>query len=211
MYQSLSWVTLAIWAVLFLFGLDALITLQLSLAFISFATLALAVAPYLIARWAQIQVPRSFIVATTMFVGMTLFLGEVYNFYYKYWWWDLVLHFGSAVGFGLIGFILVFMMFQGDRYAAPPMAIAFFGFCFALSVGALWEIFEFGMDQAFGMNMQKSGLVDTMKDLIVDTFGASLGAATGFAYLKGQNLGGLTGVIQYFVQNNPRLFGRFRK
>lgn len=211
MYKGQSWLTLGIWAVLFLLGLDALITLNLSLAFIAFATLGLAIAPIHIARWAEIEVPRSFIVATTMFIGMTLLLGEVYDFYDKYWWWDMVLHFGSALGFGMIGFVLVFMMFQGDRYAAPPIAIAFFAFCFALSVGALWEIFEFGMDQLFGFNMQKSGLPDTMKDLIVDTLGALIGAGTGFAYLKQQKLGGLTAMIHDFVKNNPHLFTRFRK
>ncbi|WP_375690614.1 hypothetical protein [Pseudooceanicola sp. LIPI14-2-Ac024] len=211
MYKGQSWITLAIWAVLLLSALDALITWRLSLAFIALATLALSMAPIFVARWAEVNVPRSFIVATTMFVAMTLFLGEVYDFYYRYWWWDLVLHFGSAVGFGLIGFILVFMMFQGDRYAAPPVAIAFFAFCFALTVGTLWEIFEFGMDQFLGWNMQKSGLPDTMKDLIVDTVGAALGASAGFAYLKGQKLGGLTGTIHDFVRRNPRFFRRFRK
>jgi hypothetical protein len=113
MYKGQAWLTLGIWAVLLLFGLDALITGQLSLAFISFATLGLAMAPAYIAKWAEIHVPRGFIAATTVFVGMTLFLGEVYDFYDKYWWWDMVLHFGSAVGFGMIGFVLVFMMFQG--------------------------------------------------------------------------------------------------
>lgn len=211
MYKGQAWLTLGIWAVLLLFGLDALITGQLSLAFISFATLGLAMAPAYIAKWAEIHVPRGFIAATTVFVGMTLFLGEVYDFYYKYWWWDMVLHFGSAVGFGMIGFVLVFMMFQGDRYSAPPVAISFFGFCFALSVGALWEIFEYGMDQTFGMNMQKSGLPDTMKDLMVDTVGALIGASFGFAYLKKQRLGSLTSAIHDFVKNNPRYFRRFRK
>jgi len=211
MYKGQAWLTLGIWAALLLFGLDALITGRLSLAFVAFATLALAMAPVYIARWAEIEVPRGFIVATTIFIGATLFLGEVYDFYEKYWWWDLLLHFGSAVGFGLIGFILVFMMFQGDRYAAPPIAIAFFAFCFALSVGALWEIFEYGMDQAFDMNMQKSGLPDTMKDLIVDTIGALIGSACGFAYLKKQRLGALTSVIHAFVKSNPRYFRRFRK
>jgi len=47
------------------------------------------------------------------------------------------------------------------------------------SIGALWEVFEFGMDQIFGMNMQKSGLVDTMGDLIVDAIGAGLAAMSG--------------------------------
>lgn len=67
------------------------------------------------------------------------------------------------------------------------------------------------MDQTFGMNMQKSGLPDTMKDLMVDTVGALIGASFGFAYLKKQRLGSLTSAIHDFVKNNPRYFRRFRK
>jgi hypothetical protein len=67
------------------------------------------------------------------------------------------------------------------------------------------------MDQLFGFNMQKSGLIDTMWDLILDTAGAALGAFSGFLYLKGRHLGGLTGVLQEFVQTNRRYFRKFRR
>ena len=211
MFADQTWVAKAIWALLVFFLLDALFVGNWPLAFVSLATLLLSLAPVYVARWAEIFVPPSFVAAITMFVGGTLFLGEVFDFYERFWWWDIAMHGGSAVGFGLIGFILVFMMFQGDRYAAPPLAIAFFAFCFALAIGAMWEIFEFAMDQAFGLNMQKSGLMDTMGDLIVDTGGALIGAGSGWAYLKWQSRGGLSRVIDDFVQRNPRFFRRFKR
>ena len=108
---------------------------RLELAFVALATLALSLAPVVVARWADIHVPPSFIAAVVIFVGATLFLGEVLDFYERFWWWDIAMHGTSAIGFGLIGFVLVFMMFQGDRYAAPPMALAFFAFCFAITIG----------------------------------------------------------------------------
>ena len=52
-----------------------------------------------------------------------------------------------------------------------------------MAIGATWEIFEFTMDKLFGLSMQKSGLDDTMYDLIVDTFGALSAAAAGYYYL----------------------------
>lgn len=211
MFADQTWVAKAIWALLVFFLLDALFVGNWPLAFVSLATLLLSLAPVYVARWAEIFVPPSFVAAITMFVGGTLFLGEVFDFYERFWWWDIAMHGGSAVGFGLIGFILVFMMFQGDRYAAPPLAIAFFAFCFALAIGAMWEIFEFAMDQAFGLNMQKSGLMDTMGDLIVDTGGALIGAGSGWAYLKWQSRGGLSRLIDDFVQRNPRFFRRFKR
>lgn len=211
MFADQTWLAKIIWAVLALLMLDALVQHNWPLAFVALATLMLSLAPVVVARWAEIVVPPSFIAAIVVFVGGTLFLGEVYDFYNRFWWWDLVMHSGSAVGFGLIGFVLVFMMFQGDRYAAPPIAVAFFAFCFALAIGALWEIFEFGMDQVFGLNMQKSGLMDTMWDLIMDFLGALIGAGAGYAYLKGRAKGGLMGLIDDFVQRNPRFFSRHRK
>ncbi|MDF1854144.1 hypothetical protein [Pseudooceanicola sp.] len=211
MFKSQALLTRVVWGLLLLFASYALLRWRLSLAFVALATLALSMAPVYVARWAKIEVPRAFIAATTLFVGGTLFAGEVLDLYNRIWWWDIAMHGGSAVGFGLIGFVLVFMMFQGDRFAAPPIAVAFFAFCFALAIGALWEVFEFSMDQIFGTNMQKSGLVDTMGDLLVDIGGALIGAATGFAWLKEHKIGGMTGLITAFVNRNPRLFGRFRK
>jgi hypothetical protein len=52
--------------------------------------------------------------------------------------------------------------------------------------------------------------MDTMGDLIIDMIGAGLGAASGFAYLKGRAYGGFTGVIDEFIRRNPRLFRRLR-
>lgn len=211
MFAEQTWLARLIWSGLAIVCLGALVFGRWSLAFVAAATLALSIAPLVVAKWADVKVPRSFVAAVVLFVGGTLFLGEVFDFYERFWWWDVVMHGGSAIGFGLTGFVLVFMMFQGDRFAAPHLAVAFFAFCFAVSVGVVWEVFEFGMDQAFGLNMQKSGLLDTMWDLIVDMIGAGLGAASGYAYLKGREHGGLPGVIDEFVRRNPRFFSRKRK
>ncbi|WP_397541477.1 hypothetical protein [Roseovarius salis] len=211
MFADQTWLARAIWLALAGVVLTALVQWRLELAFVALVTLALSLAPVVVAQWADIHVPPSFIAALVIFVGATLFLGEILDFYERFWWWDIAMHATSAIGFGLIGFVLVFMMFQGDRYAAPPLALAFLAFCFAIFMGTAWEVFEFAMDQLFGLNMQKSGLMDTMGDLIVNMIGALIGAATGFAYLKGQARGGLAALIDEFVRGNPRFFRNGRK
>ena len=199
-----------IWAVLIVATVTALFTGRWSLAFVSFAAFALTILPAAFIERFDIHLPTSFLAAITVFAFATLFLGEAFDFYERYWWWDILLHGGSAIGFGLIGFLFVFFMFEGNKYAAPPIAVSFVAYCFAVSIGTSWEIFEFAMDQVFGLTMQKSGLVDTMGDLIVDMIGASIGATAGFFYLKGLQLGGLPGMIEEFVAMNRRLFKKVR-
>ncbi|SMY06339.1 hypothetical protein [Flavimaricola marinus] len=182
-----------------------------SAVFVALATLGLTFLPNRFARFLGIELPRTILTAMVVFIFATLFLGEVADFYERFWWWDVALHFSSALSFGAMGFLLIFMLFEGDRYAAPAWALAALAFCVGLSIGTLWEIFEFTMDQVFGMNMQKSGLIDTMKDLIIDTAGAAIGAFSGYLYLKGRQFGGLGAVLEQFVQANRRFYGKLRK
>jgi hypothetical protein len=175
--------------------------------FVAVCGLALTFLPQLLASRVSLRLPNSFLAAIALFVLATIYLGEMHDFYERLWWWDLVLHGTSAMGFGILGFLLIFMLFEGDRYAAPPWALGLLSFCAAMTVGVLWEIFEYAMDQLFGLNMQKSGLHDTMGDLIVNTIGAALAGLVGAAWLRGRGLG-LAGAFEAFVTANRH---RFRK
>ena len=187
-------------------GLISLFLARWSLAFVSLFTLALSLTPPILAsRW-SLTLPVPFLFATTLFFIGSIFLGEAFDFYERLWWWDLALHGFSAVGFGLSGFLFVFMLFEGDRFAAPPLAISFITFCVAMTIGAIWEIFEYGMDITFGMNMQKSGLDDTMGDLIIDAIGASVASLTGYLYLIRNSAGYLGRTLQEFIRLNRRLY-----
>lgn len=175
--------------------------------FVAVSALALTVLPQLLASRVNLRLPNGFLAAIAAFVLATIYLGEMHDFYNRFWWWDLVLHGTSAMGFGILGFLLILMLFEGDRYAAPPWAIGLLSFCAAMAVGVLWEIFEYAMDQLFGFNMQKSGLHDTMGDFIVNAFGATLAGLAGAAYLKGRALG-LGFTFEAFITANR---SRFRK
>jgi uncharacterized membrane protein YjdF len=211
-WQKHGYVSPLIWATLLVSTVGALIAQRWEMAFVAAATLAASLLPAVLAARVAIRLPLPFLSFAVLFIFATLFLGEAWNFYERFWWWDMLLHGTSAVGFGLVGFLFMFYLFEGNKYAAPPWAVAFFGWCFAVSIGTVWEIFEFAMDQTFGTNMQKSGLMDTMSDLIVDVLGAGLGGLSGFLYLKGQEKGGLLAwVIADFVRKNRRLFRRKRR
>lgn len=206
-FPYLSWL---IWAILAAATAFAVVTQHWSNVFVIVTALFLTLLPAFFSKRFRIRLPLSFLAAISLFVFGTLFLGEVFNFYERFWWWDLILHGSSAVGFGIIGFLFVFYLFQGDKYEAPPWALSLFAFCFALAIGALWEIFEFSVDRFFGLNMQKSGLVDTMTDLIVDSLGAFIGAISGFFWLKERQVG-FAGMIEEFVQLNRSGFRNLKE
>lgn len=203
-----SLVVYVIWSLLLGGGAFAIYEQQWEMLFVTILTFALTFVPLQFERFYHVKIPVFFTSAIIVFTYSALFLGEIGNFYERVWWWDIFLHGGAAIGFGLIGFIIILILFRGNKYAAPPIALAWFAFCYAMTIGVLWEIFEFGMDELFGLNMQKSGLSDTMFDLIVDTLGALVGAAAGFFYLKGRWFGGLAGMINEFVETNKDLFGK---
>lgn len=174
--------------------------------FVAGLTLGLTFLPAIFARRFEIHVPVSFVSAIAIFTFATLFMGEIWDFYERFWWWDMALHGSSAIGFGLIGFLFIFLMFQGSRHEAPPLSVALIAFTFALSIGALWEIFEYLMDQTFDMTMQRSGLDDTMGDLLVDMAGAALGALVGYLYMIRRVGGWFSRMIDDIIAQNRRLF-----
>jgi uncharacterized membrane protein YjdF len=208
------------------FGLQAILVVGLALEIVQrewlsaasvAAILFVSLLPLLLGRRFRVFIPPEFELLAIVFVFASLFLGEVRGYYTRFWWWDLVLHTGSGVLLGILGFLLVHVLNEKEEIDVDmkPSFVALFAFMFAVGLGALWEIFEYSMDQLFGMNMQKemlgdpSGLTDTMWDLIVDTVGAAAMAFLGFGYLRtAGNRSFLERWIAGFVAANPRLFRR---
>ena len=62
-----------------------------------------------------------------------------------------MLHSGSHMALGFIGFLILFTLFEEKKISAKPITIAIFSFCFALAIGAIWEIFEFAMALIIGV------------------------------------------------------------
>lgn len=136
--------------------------------------------------------PNVLIVSTALFILAALLLGEGFGAYEKFWWWDDALHTISGIIVGLIGFLMVYFFNAKYNMHISPVFVAVFAFTFAITMGVLWEVFEFCVDVFLGGNMQRwnlpadapligkayqgSGLRDTMSDLIVAGIG-SLGAA----------------------------------
>lgn len=153
---------------------------------LSVITLIITFLPQMIERRFKIDYPSEFEIVILVFLFTSIFLGSIRSYYYRVWWWDIFLHIWSGIIIGIIGFSLVSILNREKRLSMylGPGFVALFSFSFALAIGAIWEIFEFAMDTFFGFHMQKSGLVDTMTDLMVDAIGALLVCVLGYFYLK---------------------------
>jgi len=172
-------------------------------------------APTIFGRRLPVNIPHEYEVLAISFVFASLFLGEFRSYYERFWWWDVALHMTSGLLLGIVGFLLVYVLNEVRRVDLHmrPGFVALFAFAFAVAGGAVWEIFEFGMDQLAGTNMQKpflgdpSGLTDTMWDLIVDTLGAAVISCFGWWHMKRKSHSFIEDWTEKFIERNPRFFG----
>lgn len=138
----------------------------------------------------------------------SLYLGELGGYYERFWWWDLLLHSSSGVLFSVFGFLSVWVLNEDPKayLKLSPLFVSLMSFSFSIMAGTLWEIFEFAMDQVFGLNMQKSGLVDTMWDMIVVCAGATFMSIFGYFYMRFGYRSVATRWFEHFAQDNPHFF-----
>lgn len=178
------------------------------------AIMAVTGAPGIFSHRLPVWIPLEYEVLAILFVFAALFLGEFRSYYERFWWWDIALHGTSGFLLGILGFLLVYVLNESkwnDIHLRPGF-VALFAFMFAVTVGTLWEIFEFGMDQLFGTTMQKpmlgdlSGLTDTMWDLIVDILGAAVISCFGWWNMKRNTRPFLDRWIGKLIEDNPRMF-----
>lgn len=148
--------------------------------------LAVMIIPSAIERKWNISIPNYMYVLYFVFLYCAIYLGEVHSFYYLIPYWDNILHAFSGAMLGALGYAIVIMLNNAKEVTLQisPFFVAVFAFCFALTIGTVWEIYEYLVDSAFGLNMQKyiledgtllagqKALQDTMEDIIVDAVSA---------------------------------------
>jgi hypothetical protein len=178
--------------------------------FLTVLVIGLTLVPAFLHRF-QVYTPPEFQLVAAAFIFLSLYLGSARDFYYHFWWWDIVLHTGSGFLLGIIGFLALFLLNQTDRLPTGirPAFLCFFGVTFAVFLGVLWEIAEFAIDLWFpwtNMQSRETGVGDTMLDLIVDLLGAIVVALMGWAYFKSGRYSFIADGVRKFIRKNPRLF-----
>lgn len=204
-------------------------------------TIVLFTIPTVADRTLNIKLPIVLEALIMFFIFSAEILGEIQSFYTIIPFWDTLLHTINGFMMAAIGFAMIDILNQSPNFHMnlSPIFVAFIAFCFSMTIGVIWEFFEYLMDQFFLTDMQKDwlmkdvssvllnpsglndpivirdvtktvitgtidgveqdwvingayldvGIVDTMKDMIVNCVGAVVFSIFGFFYISNRGKG----------------------
>lgn len=138
-------------------------------------TLVLFLIPNFIETKLKITLPQTLEVIIIMFIFGAEILGELNAFYIKFPWWDDMLHTMNGFLMAAVGFSMVDILNKNDRFKfnLSPLFIAVVSFCFSMTIGVLWEFFEFSADRLLMMDMQKDTVVNSVYSVLLNADGAN--------------------------------------
>ncbi|MFA6830343.1 MAG: hypothetical protein WCR67_06565 [Bacilli bacterium] len=132
--------------------------------------------PSFIERHLNIDIPIPFEIIILVFIYAAQILGEMNSFYIKFPWWDTMLHTINGFLFAAVGFALCDIINQNAniKFKLSPLFLSVVAFCFSMTIGVLWEFFEFGMDKLFLFDMQKDTLVTQFASVYFDATNSNI-------------------------------------
>lgn len=142
-------------------------------AYICVLTLVLFLLPSFIERRLHIDLPDVLEVVILLFIFAAEILGEIQEYYLTIPFWDTVLHTINGFLFAAIGFSIVNILNEDKRTSLTlsPFYMAVTAFCFSMTIGVLWEFFEWTMDTWFGLDMQKDTVLTAFNTVNLDPGG----------------------------------------
>ena len=213
-------------------------------------SLLLFLLPPFLERSLRIELPSTLEIIILLFIFAAEIMGELSRYYLTVPHWDTMLHTINGFLCAAVGFSLADILNRNSRttFTLSPVYMAIVAFCFSMTVGVLWEFFEYGADRLFQMDMQKDtiitaiasvtlnpdhqnipviidgitevtvngiplnvngyldiGLIDTMKDLMVNFIGAAIFSIIGYSYIKNRGKGKFANCfIPKLRQEEPR-------
>lgn len=178
-------------------------------AFIILLTFGVTLLSGWITSHTKIKISSEITIIRFVFLFSAMLLGEQFDFYELFFWWDMVLHTAAGVICGYLAFMFILILNNNEKVNLylSPFFVALFSLSFSMMIAVFWELFEFSMDQILGTNMQKSGLVDTMFDLIVWTVGALFSSVSMYFFIIDRNKKPFfVKVISNFLMSNREVF-----
>ncbi len=142
-------------------------------------TLLLLTVPGIVQVSFQIDIPQTLEIVVLLFIFSAEILGEVDGYYTAIPFWDTILHTINGFLAAAIGYSLVLLLNKSHRFyfELSPLFVAIVAFAFSMTIGVLWEFFEFTMDYFFGLDMQKDVVVSSISSVTLNPDGEQLPVA----------------------------------
>jgi len=167
-YALMGLITTAVIAWTFIDG-------QYESTFTAVLSLFLFMLPTLVEEGLQIKLPQAMEIASVLFVFCANILGEILEFYTLLPFWDDMLHYTSGFIFAAFGFSLVELFNRNAKFDfhLSPFFVSMVALCFAVTVGVVWEMFEFCADMILHTDMQKDMIVKEVHSALLNPSGQS--------------------------------------
>lgn len=144
--------------------------------FLCIFTLVLFLIPIFIDRKFNISLPNTLETIILLFIFSAEILGEINEFYIHFAHWDTILHTLNGFLCAAIGFSTIDILNRKEVFHTKmsPIFVALVAFCFSMTVGVMWEFFEYGMDSIFRTDMQKDDIVESISTVSLEPNGKNI-------------------------------------
>ncbi|MDB7985689.1 hypothetical protein PND93_10265 [Faecalicoccus pleomorphus] len=138
--------------------------------FVCLLTLLLLLVPSFVQLTFKVELPIFLEILILVFIYAAEILGEIDNYYFSIPYWDTILHTINGFVCAAVGFSMVSLLNKSEKiqFFVSPLFLAIVSFTFSMTIGVLWEFFEFSMDQLFAMDTQKDTLITSIHSAGVD-------------------------------------------
>ncbi|MBQ6613937.1 MAG: hypothetical protein IIX18_01315 [Clostridia bacterium] len=169
LYFSLRFVVIAI-------GILMLVGENYEGAALCLLTLVLFLLPAFVEKTFRVELPTTLEIITIVFVFAAEILGEIAEYYVRFPIWDTLLHTTTGFLAASVGLSLIDLLNRSERFKInlSPWFVAIVSFCFSMTVGVVWEFFEFGMDVFVGTDMQKDTVLDVIRSVTLHPEGKNI-------------------------------------
>lgn len=142
--------------------------------FLCILTLILLMVPSFIQLTFKVELPTTLEIIILLFIFAAEILGEIDDYYLLFPFWDTMLHTINGFLAAAIGFSLVTLLNDSEKiqFELSPIFVVIVAFCFSMTIGVVWEFFEFGMDQIFGMDTQKDTIIHILNSVSISADGS---------------------------------------
>lgn len=138
-------------------------------------SLILFLIPFFIERKFKIDLPNTLEIIIMLFIFSAEILGEINNFYGIIPYWDTLLHTLNGFIAAGIGFALIDLLNQNTKsISLSPVFVAIVSFCFSMTIGIMWEFFEYTADKYFSTDMQKDRIIKKINSVKLNEDGKNI-------------------------------------